>query len=72
MNKYEIINETNEEIKELEEINNVVEFALKYQKINNAIFNIIIVDENTIHELNKEYSIYVYQYVREDEITFLK
>ena len=32
MNKYEIINETNEEIKELTEINNVVEFALKYQK----------------------------------------
>ena len=77
MNKYEIINETNEEIKELEEINNVVEFALKYQKINNAIFNIIIVDENTIHELNKEYRgkdsvTDVISFALEDDKTFIE
>lgn len=77
MNKYEIINETNEEIKEIEEINNVVEFALKYQKINNAIFNIIIVDENTIHELNKEYRgkdsvTDVISFALEDDKTFIE
>ena len=55
MNKFEIINETNEEITELNEVEKVVEFALKYQSIDNAIFNIIIVDEETIHKLNKEY-----------------
>lgn len=55
MNSFEIINETNEKIKELEEINKVVEFALKYQNIESTIFNIIIVDENTIQEINKTY-----------------
>jgi len=55
MNKFEIINETNEEINELEEIKSVVEFALKYKDINNAIFNIIVVDEETIKEINKNY-----------------
>jgi len=55
MNKFEIINETNENISELEEIEKLVEFALKYQEINNAIFNIIIVDDKTIQKINKEY-----------------
>lgn len=55
MNKFEIINETSENISELEEIKKLVEFALKYQEINNAIFNIIIVDNDTIQEINKEY-----------------
>lgn len=55
MNKFEIFNETKEEIKELEEIKKLVEFALNYQNINNSIFNIIIVDEEKIRELNKNY-----------------
>ena len=55
MNKFEIINETKEEIKELSEIEKLLEFALKYQKINNAIFNILIVDEKTIQDINREY-----------------
>ena len=55
MNKFEIINETNEEIKELSEIEKLLEFALKYQKVDNAIFNIIIVDEKTIQDINREY-----------------
>ena len=55
MNKFEIINETNEEIIELKDVKNVVEFALKYQNIDKAIFNIIIVDEATIQEINKTY-----------------
>ena len=55
MNKFEIINETNEEIKELSEIEKLLEFALKYQKVENAIFNIIIVDEETIQNINREY-----------------
>lgn len=55
MNKFEIFNETNEEIKELQEIEKVLNFALKYQNINNALFNIIIVDEEKIQELNKTY-----------------
>ena len=55
MNSFEIINETNENINELEEVKKIVEFALEYQNINNAIFNIIIVDEEKIRYLNKNY-----------------
>lgn len=77
MNKFEIFNETKEEVKELEEIKKVVEFALKYQKINNAVFNIIIVDEKKIKELNKNYrnkdSITdVISFALEDDETFIK
>ena len=37
MNSFEIINETNENINEIEEIKKLVNFALEYQKVNNAI-----------------------------------
>ena len=77
MNKYEIINETNENIVELEEIPKLLEFALKKQNINNAIFNIIIVDENTIHEINRTYRgkdsvTDVISFALEDDKTFIK
>lgn len=55
MNKLEIINETNENIDELSIINDLMLFSLKYLKIENAIFNIIIIDNDTIHKINKEY-----------------
>jgi probable rRNA maturation factor len=77
MNKYEIINETNENIVELGEIPKLLEFALKKQNINNAIFNIIIVDENTIHEINRTYRgkdnvTDVISFALEDDKTFIK
>ena len=55
MNTFEIVNQVNEEIDELKEVKKVVEYALKYLKIENSLFNIIIVDKETIHKLNKEY-----------------
>ena len=77
MNKFEIINETNEEIKELSEIEKLLNFALDYQKINNAVFNIIIVDLNTIHEINKTYrdkdsATDVISFALEDDKTFIE
>jgi len=77
MNKFEIINETCVEIEELSEINEVAKFALKYLNINNAIFNIIIVDEETIQKINKEYrnkdSITdVISFALEDDKTFIQ
>lgn len=77
MNSFEIINETNEDIKELEEIKKLVNFALEYQKLNNAIFNIIIVDEEKIQYLNKNYRnkdsvTDVISFALEDDSTFIK
>lgn len=54
MNEFEIFNETNYEIdKEFEK--KLIEYALNYKKLNNVIFNVIFVDNKTIHEINKEY-----------------
>jgi len=77
MNNFEIINETSEEIKELNEVKKLVFFALKYQKINNAIFNIIIVDEQKIQEINKNYRnkdsvTDVISFALEDDDTFIE
>lgn len=77
MNKFEIINETNIEIKELNKLSDVVEFALNYQKVDKAIFNIIIVDEETIRNINREYRkkdsvTDVISFALEDDSTFIK
>ena len=55
MNSIEIFNETNEEIKELKEIEKLMDYACEYQKLSNVSFNIIIVDNEMIHKINKEY-----------------
>lgn len=55
MNTYEIINTTTYDIENINDINNVINYALKYLKIENSVFNIIIVDNTYIRELNKNY-----------------
>lgn len=55
MNQIEIFNQTNEEIKELDIIDSLANFALEHENVENGMLNIIIVDNNYIHELNKEY-----------------
>lgn len=52
---FEIINETNMEINEIEEIKKLLNFAVKKENIENALFNVILVDNDYIHKLNKEY-----------------
>ncbi len=55
MNKIEIFNETEEEIKELDDVRRVIDIAIKHQKLDNLEFNIIIVDNEYIHKINREY-----------------
>lgn len=52
---FEIINETNEEIKELENVEIVLNKAIEIEKVGQVSFNIIIVDNDYIWKLNKEY-----------------
>lgn len=54
MNNIEIINETNEEI-DIKNLKNVIEYALKHENVENAIMNVIIIDNERIHKINKEY-----------------
>ena len=55
MNKIEIFNETEKKILELVDVRKVIDIAIKNQKLDNLEFNIIIVDNDYIHELNKNY-----------------
>ncbi len=55
MNNFEIFNETKEKIEELNTLEGLLDYALKYLKIDNAEFNIIIIDNEEIHEMNKKY-----------------
>lgn len=54
MNQFEIFNETTEKI-DIEEIKKLLNYALKYKKLENVEFNIIFVDNETIRNINKEY-----------------
>jgi probable rRNA maturation factor len=50
-----IFNETNEDIEELEVVEDLIRFAMKKMKLKDVLFNIIIVDNKRIRELNKVY-----------------
>lgn len=52
---FEIINETKEELKEIEDIKNVLTKAIEIEEADDGFFNVILVDNEYIHELNKNY-----------------
>lgn len=52
---FEIFNETKKEIKEISEIERVLNLAIQKEKLSNIEFNVILVDNHYIHELNKNY-----------------
>lgn len=51
----EVFNQTNVEISELKEVEKVLLGAIEKENLTNVEFNVIIVDNNYIHELNKNY-----------------
>lgn len=55
MNKLEIFKQVEDEIIELEEVEKVLYKAMEKEGLENTSFNLIIVDNEYIHELNKTY-----------------
>ena len=55
MNKIEIFNEYGEEIPEIEKIKELIDYAVKYKKLDNLEFNVILVNNEYIHDLNLNY-----------------
>ena len=51
----EVFVQVEEEIKELETVEKVLYSAIEKEKLENVSFNLIIVDNDYIHELNKTY-----------------
>jgi len=54
MNKFEVFNETDKKI-DLDEEKKIIEYALKYEKLENVEFNVIFVDSKAIRDINKKY-----------------
>ena len=56
LNKYNIYNEIDYKFEnELNEMKNYIDKCLKEEKVENAVFNIILIDNGTIKEINKKY-----------------
>lgn len=56
MNTFEIFNETEENLdKEIEDLKQLLEYALKRENLDNVEFDIIFVNNDKIHEINKNY-----------------
>ena len=55
MNYIEIFNQVDEEIAEEAEVRRVLEYAAKKEGLEKTEFNVIFVDNDYIHELNKNY-----------------
>ena len=77
MNNYEIIDEVNSNLEEVKNLKDFVDFSLNYLKLNNVIFNIIIVDKEKIQYLNKTYRNIdrvtdVISFALEDDDSFVK
>ena len=54
-NEIAIYNETNEKIAELKDVKKVLESACQMEQIAHASFNVILVDQEKIHTLNRTY-----------------
>lgn len=52
---FEIINDTDREVLELDVLNDYVKYLVKKLELEKCEFNIIIVDNKRIHEINREY-----------------
>ena len=50
-----INNLTNENLKEIDELNDYIEYLFDYMDIKDSVMSIIIVDNDYIHKINKEY-----------------
>ncbi len=55
MDKVEFFNQTDKKIEELDRVSEVLDYAIKKENLGNVNFNVIIVDNAYIHELNKNY-----------------
>ena len=55
MNRIEIFVQVGEEIKELDTVEKVLYSAMDKEKLKDTSFNLIVVDNKYIHELNKTY-----------------
>ena len=52
---YEIINETNKKIEQIDTVKKLLDFIVNKERLNACLFNVILVDNEYIHKINKNY-----------------
>lgn len=55
MNYTEVFNKYNREVKELDVMKHFITYCADKLKLKNCMFNVIIIDDESIHKINKEY-----------------
>ena len=55
MREIEVFNEVNEDLEEIKELDKLTVFLADYFDLDNIMFNVIIVDNDKIHEINRDY-----------------
>ena len=55
MNRFEIFNETKDLVPEVEALKNLIDYALKHEQLDDVEFNIILIDNPRIQEMNHQY-----------------
>ena len=77
MNSIEIINEYGKEIDEIDTLYKFINYCVNKLSLDNVVFNVIIIDDYRIHEINKKYRNIdrptdVISFALEDDTTMLK
>ena len=55
MREIEVFNEVNEDLEEIKELDKLTVFLADYFDLDNIMYNVIIVDNDKIHEINRDY-----------------
>ncbi len=55
MNEVEVFNEYKDDIKEIDDMKDFINYCINKLNLKNVMFNVIIVDNEKIHMINKEY-----------------
>lgn len=77
LNQYELVNNSGKKRKEIDELKDFIDFSLHYLKLENVLFNIILVNNEEIHQINKQYRgvdrpTDVISFALEDDDTFIE
>lgn len=77
LNQYELVNNTDEKLEEIDSLKDFIDFSISYLKLEHVLFNVIIINNEEIHRMNKEYRgvdrpTDVISFALEDDETFVK